>query len=289
MRESNPRLSEDVVNTKHLLPVVCCSLLPYWITIAQQSGTHGVSTHISMLRTIVSRFGGRTPSPSAVALRSPFQSVASFSSSLFQASGDHDVAREDMPYLHHKKRPRFKEYDKFKSPRKRASKLFLDLNNEAVEKSKASKPAVFEVDYRVGDSIECEVVEQGGVNATDLKRVRGIVIGKYNQGMDSAVLIRDVVMGTILERRLPLHSPMVKSIKLLERNFIYKGRRKVKRAKLYFLRDRNPNGTFPVVSLPGTMCFQVHLFVWPTSHVLLSFCLVWCIVPAESRVTKGKN
>jgi Ribosomal protein L19 len=51
------------------------------------------------------------------------------------------------------------------------------------------------------------------------------------------------VFGVPVERRVPLHSPLVRSIKVLESNFVYKNRRKVKRAKLYFLRDRNPVGT----------------------------------------------
>ena len=119
-----------------------------------------------------------------------------------------------------------------------------ELQTEAVAESKAEKPAVFGVDYRVGDAIECEVVEQGGVNTTELKRVRGVVIGKFNKNLSSSVLIRDVVLGITVERQVPLHSPTTKSIKVLERNFIYKGRRKVKRAKLYFLRNRNPNGRF---------------------------------------------
>ena len=152
------------------------------------------------------------------------------------------VDPEDMPFFHHKKGPRYKDYVKFKSPRKRASKLRFELEKEAVEESKAAKPAVFGVDYRVGDAIELEMIEDGGVNSTELKKVRGVVIAKFNKGIDTSVLIRDVVMGTIVERRLPLHSPLVKSVRLIERNFIYKGRRKVKRAKLYFLRDRNPNG-----------------------------------------------
>lgn len=151
------------------------------------------------------------------------------------------VDPDNMPFFHHKKGPIYKDYVKFKSPRKRASKLLFDLGKEAVENSKASKPAVFEVGYQVGDAIEVDILEDGGVDSTELKKVRGVVIGKFNKGMDTSVLIRDVVMGTIVERRLPLHSPLVKSIRLIEKNFIYKGRRKVKRAKLYFLRDRNPN------------------------------------------------
>eukprot|EP00957_Ditylum_brightwellii_P082911 6304080-Ditylum_brightwellii.AAC.1 len=37
-----------------------------------------------------------------------------------------------------------------------------------------------------------------------------------------------------------LHSPLLKSLKVLEKNFVHKGKKKVKRAKLYYLRDRLP-------------------------------------------------
>ena len=199
----------------------------------------------NMLRSIANRFLGQARFPAAaVAMPSPFPSFASAQLSSNDNSYEHPISLEDMPYVHHKKRPRFRDYVKFKSPRRRASKLMHELQTEAVAKSKAEKPAVFGVDYRVGDAIECEVVEQGGTNkdTTETKRVRGVVIGKFNKHLSSSVLIRDVVLGITVERQVPLHSPTTKSIKLLERNFIYKGRRKVKRAKLYFLRDRNPNG-----------------------------------------------
>ena len=87
-----------------------------------------------------------------------------------------------MPYVHHKKRPRFRDYVKFKSPIRRASKLLHELSQECVEKSKATKPEVFGVEYAVGDAIECEIIEFGGVNSSDVRRVRGVVIGKFNKG-----------------------------------------------------------------------------------------------------------
>ncbi|CAB9500231.1 protein L19 [Seminavis robusta] len=153
------------------------------------------------------------------------------------------VPEEDMPYLHHQKflQNNQNAREKFKSPQRRASKLLHEISQEYVEHSRQNKDAVFGVDYQVGDAIECQIIEQGGTNSTELKKVRGLVIAKFNKGIDSSVLIRDVVMGSIVERRIPLHSPLLKSIKLLEKNFIYKGKRKVKRAKLYFLRERNPN------------------------------------------------
>ena len=85
----------------------------------------------------------------------------------------------------------------------------------------------------------------GGVNSTQqLNKVRGVVLGRTNRGLGSGVYLRDVVMGEPINRKIPLHSPLVKKIDLLEENFVFKGRRKIKRAKLYYLKDRLPNGTY---------------------------------------------
>ena len=152
-----------------------------------------------------------------------------------------------MPYLHHGKRPRFRGYKKFKSPRKRASKLLDELNKEAVEKSKKSNPVMWDAGFRVGDSIELKMVTQGGVHAKDgdsksqdIEKISGVVLGIVNRGLNSSVILRDVVYGLPIERKIPMHSPMIKEATVLARNFIFKGKKKVKRAKLYYFRDLNP-------------------------------------------------
>jgi ribosomal protein L19 len=204
------------------------------------------------------------------------------------------VDLQDRDFLHHKKRPRFRDYEKFKSPRKRASKLLLDLTNEAMNKSKTSNPAVWETKFRVGDAIEMEVISQGGIPqkgaaagdnaeadmdataaaadvATDdaaltadvakpdksdktkknkhvpteaqqappkssynrnLERIRGVVLGIFKKKMDTSVLIRDVLFGVPIERLIPLHSPLIQSLRVLEKNFVFKGKKRIKRAKL---------------------------------------------------------
>ena len=151
------------------------------------------------------------------------------------------AAREQMPYFHFNRHEKPKP--KFKSPRKRASKLFAELNDEAVQISKEGNPAVFNVPFAVGDAIEITSVNQGGVASTDVEKLRGVVLGKTSRGLASSVIIRDVVMGEPIERKVMLHSPLLKSLKVVEENFVYKGKRKVKRAKLYFLRDRKPEET----------------------------------------------
>lgn len=178
------------------------------------------------------------------------------------------VEREDMPFLHHGKRPRYRGYKKFKSPQKRASKLLDELNKEAVEKSKAANPAVWNAGFRVGDSIEIKMVTQGGVKAKDgdsksqdIEKIRGVVLGIVNRGLNSSVIMRDVVYGLPIERKIPLHSPMIKDATVLERNFIFKGKRKIKRAKLYYFRNLNPlrkwMGSFSSVRL--LLVIQTHI------------------------------
>jgi large subunit ribosomal protein L19 len=157
------------------------------------------------------------------------------------------VEPEDMPYLHHGRRPRHRDYKKFKSPRKRASTLFEELNKEAVVKSKEANPVIWDEGFRVGDSVEIKMVSQGGVNAKeadkqvqDVEKIRGVVLGMVKRGLSSSVILRDVVYGLPIERKIPMHSPMIKEAKVLERNFIFKGKKRVKRSKLYYFRDLNP-------------------------------------------------
>jgi large subunit ribosomal protein L19 len=154
-----------------------------------------------------------------------------------------EAAEDVMPFVHHGHRPRCREYEKFKSPRKRASKMFLELNEEACAKSKEAHPTLWKDTIRVGDSVELKMVSQGGLKESDkqeLEKIRGVVLGIVNRGLGSSLVLRDVVYGLPIERRIPMHSPMIKEAKILERNFIFKEKRKVKRAKLYYFRDRNP-------------------------------------------------
>lgn len=157
------------------------------------------------------------------------------------------ISPSDMPFLHHKghdERPK----PKFKNPRKRASKLLHTLQTEAVIKSKESNPEVWGVPFKVGDAVELEVLDSGGVHNPQNKKydkIRGVVLGRENKGLDTAIYLKDVLFGEHVERKVKLHSPMVKTLKVLEEGFVNKGKKKgrrVKRAKLYYLRDMKPEG-----------------------------------------------
>jgi len=151
------------------------------------------------------------------------------------------VPPDEMPFFHLS--PKKRVNPKFESPRKRANKMFATITEEAIDKSINQNQDVLGVPFRVGDAIEISLVSEGGVNSTQLEKIRGVVLGRKNRGLGSGVFIRDVVLGEPIERKISLHSPLLKSLKVLEKNFVYKGKRKVKRAKLYFLRDRLPQET----------------------------------------------
>ena len=210
-----------------------------------------------MMQTVASSLGRRMVSTTTPSFNREMAALTHSFSSMGAT-----IDPEDMPYLHHGKRPRHRGNPKFKSPRKRASKLFGELNAEAIEKSKTDHPAMWKEQFKVGDAIELKMVSQGGVDAPpegeestqEIDKIRGVVLGIVNRGLGSSVLIRDVVFGLPVERKIPLHSPMIKELKVLERNFVFKGKKKVKRSKLYYLRDRNPLCKFFCV---GNFCFQM--------------------------------
>ena len=203
-----------------------------------------------MFRPLVSSLTRRLSSqyPSLISTRGSSYPVASLSTNATARSGATDdeekqltgsCSRQDMPFLHFQptKRPR----PNFKIPRKRASKLFHQINTEAVQDNVERNHAVLKVPFRVGDAIEVTQVAAGGVNSTDLETVRGVVLGIHKRGLGTAFYLRDMLLGEPMERKIPLHSPMLKSIKVLQSNFV-KGKqgKKIKRAKLYYLRARNP-------------------------------------------------
>lgn len=151
----------------------------------------------------------------------------------------------DMPFLHFRNQSnRHAKKDitaKFISPRKRANKMMTDITKDAM-KTRYNEN-VHDVKFRVGDAIELIMIAQGGVNSNDTEKIRGVVLGMDKRGLGTGVYLRDVVFGEPIDRKIPLYSPLIKNITVLEENFVFKKKRKVKRAKLYYLRDRLPQET----------------------------------------------
>ncbi|MBE6763107.1 MAG: 50S ribosomal protein L19 [Ruminococcaceae bacterium] len=84
--------------------------------------------------------------------------------------------------------------------------------------------------FDIGDTIRVEVRIREGNNER-LQAFEGTVIAKRGSGVAETFTVRRVSYGVGVERVFPLHSPNVDSVKIVRRG-------KVRRSKLYYLRDR---------------------------------------------------
>ena len=85
-------------------------------------------------------------------------------------------------------------------------------------------------EINVGDSIRVSVrISEGGKER--VQPYEGVVIAMRNGGINETITVRKTFQGVGVERVFLLHSPRIASIKVVSRG-------KVRRAKLYYLRDR---------------------------------------------------
>ena len=104
------------------------------------------------------------------------------------------------------------------------------LRQLELEHMKASIP-----DFGIGDSVDVHYLIKEG----DKERVQifsGTVISLQGAGTRRSATIRRLVSGEGVERTFPLHSPRVADIQVRERGI-------VRRAKLFYLRDREGKST----------------------------------------------
>ena len=85
-------------------------------------------------------------------------------------------------------------------------------------------------DFAPGDTVVVQVKVKEG-SRERLQAFEGVVIAKRNRGINSAFTVRKISHGEGVERVFQTHSPTVADIKV-------KRRGDVRRAKLYYLRDR---------------------------------------------------
>ena len=95
------------------------------------------------------------------------------------------------------------------------------------EKSQLKKkvPEIF-----VGDTVRVGVRISEG-NKERVQPYEGVIIAKRNGGINQTITVRRIFQGVGVERVFMVHSPQVASIKVERRG-------KVRRAKLFYLRDR---------------------------------------------------
>ena len=66
------------------------------------------------------------------------------------------------------------------------------------------------------------------VDAKKPQQVKGLVLGRSNRGVDSSVTLICKVMGTPVRRKIPLYSPLVRGMRVLQKAYVNKGKKKVK-------------------------------------------------------------
>ena len=103
---------------------------------------------------------------------------------------------------------------------------------EQLEKEQIAKLAEGRAvpDFRPGDTVLVNVKVREG-DRTRVQAYEGVCIGRSGSGLNESFTVRKISYGEGVERVFPLYSPMIDSIKVVRRG-------KVRRAKLYYLRDR---------------------------------------------------
>ena len=84
--------------------------------------------------------------------------------------------------------------------------------------------------FKVGDQVKVHVKIKEG-NRERIQIFEGFVIKRQNAGSNETFTVRKISYGVGVERTFPANSPKLASIEVIRRG-------KVRRAKLYYLRDR---------------------------------------------------
>ena len=104
--------------------------------------------------------------------------------------------------------------------------LIKELNKETLAKE---KPAV-----QIGDTVRVHVKVKEG-SRERIQVFEGTVIAKKHGGIEETVPVRRISYGIGVEKVFPVYSPSIDHIEVVRGG-------KVRRAKLYFLRDRVGKG-----------------------------------------------
>ena len=116
--------------------------------------------------------------------------------------------------------------------------LIQQLEQEEISRLAKSIPV-----FAPGDTV---IVSVNVVEGTR-KRVQafeGVVIARRNRGLNSSFIVRKISSGEGVERTFQLYSPLIASIEV-------KRRGDVRRAKLYYLRNRSGKSARIKEKLPG--------------------------------------
>jgi len=103
--------------------------------------------------------------------------------------------------------------------------------NKIIEQIETAQLKADVPEFAPGDTLVVQVRVAEG-NRERLQAFEGVVIGKRNRGLNSVFTLRKISHGTGVERTFQTHSPLIDSITV-------KRRGDVRKAKLYYLRERS--------------------------------------------------
>src|ERR671916_867986 len=103
--------------------------------------------------------------------------------------------------------------------------IILQLEQEQIAKLGKTIP-----DFQPGDTLIVNVKVKEGERSR-VQAYEGVCIARSGSGFQESFTVRKISYGEGVERVFPIYSPMIDSIKVVRRGA-------VRRAKLYYLRDR---------------------------------------------------
>ncbi len=103
--------------------------------------------------------------------------------------------------------------------------IIAQLDAEQVKKLARDIP-----EFQPGDTVIVNVKVKEG-DRSRVQAYEGVCIARQGGGLQESFTVRKISYGEGVERVFPVHSPNIDSIKVVRRG-------KVRRAKLYYLRDR---------------------------------------------------
>ncbi|ADH90050.1 ribosomal protein L19 [Ancylobacter novellus DSM 506] len=107
----------------------------------------------------------------------------------------------------------------------------VDIIKELDDEQAAKLAAIRAIpDFQPGDTVIVNVKVKEG-ERTRVQAYEGVVIARNGGGINESFTVRKISYGEGVERVFPLYSPNIDSLKVVRRG-------KVRRAKLYYLRDR---------------------------------------------------
>ncbi len=105
--------------------------------------------------------------------------------------------------------------------------IIRQLETEQADKLAAIRPIP---EFRPGDTVIVNVKVKEGERSR-VQAYEGVCIARSGAGINESFTVRKISYGEGVERVFPIYSPMIDSIKVVRKG-------KVRRAKLYYLRDR---------------------------------------------------